>query len=89
MEFVLEANGLHCECEKEFPVFYEDVVVGQQALDAIVERTVVLEYKGEHWLKPIHEAQLLSYLKASGIEVTRQYRQVLPSPFSAVRLTVN
>lgn len=69
MEFDLEENGLRCECEQEFPVFYEDVVVGQQVLDAIVERTVVLEYKVEHRLKPIHEAQLLSYLKASGIEV--------------------
>ncbi|MBM3240530.1 GxxExxY protein [Candidatus Poribacteria bacterium] len=69
MEFDLEANEIHCECEQEFPVFYEEIVVGQQVLDAIVEQTAVLEYKVEHRLKPIREAQLLSYLKANGIEV--------------------
>ncbi len=38
-------------------------------IDLLVERLVVVELKAVDKLGPIHEAQLLSYLKLSGCQV--------------------
>lgn len=38
-------------------------------LDLLVEKCVIVELKAVEKLKPIHEAQLLSYLKLSGIKL--------------------
>jgi GxxExxY protein len=38
-------------------------------MDAVVEEAVVLEFKTVEKLLPVHEAQLLSYLKLSGMKV--------------------
>ena len=37
--------------------------------DIIVEGKVILEFKSVKKLHPAHEAQLINYLKATGIEV--------------------
>ena len=37
--------------------------------DIIVENKVILELKSVKGLHPAHEAQLINYLKATGIEV--------------------
>lgn len=38
-------------------------------LDLLVENAVVIELKAVERLEPIHQAQLLSYLKLSGYEI--------------------
>ena len=38
-------------------------------LDVVVERQLILELKSCERLEPIHEAQLLTYLKLTGIKV--------------------
>ena len=38
-------------------------------MDAVVERAVIVEFKTVEKLLPVHEAQLLSYLKLSGLGV--------------------
>jgi len=54
----------------ELPVIYDSVVldVGYR-LDLLVEDCVIVELKAVEKLLPIHEAQLLSYLKLSGKQV--------------------
>jgi GxxExxY protein len=61
--------GLAAEQQKSFPVRYEGVVIGDYAADLIVEGRVVVECKAVNNLEPAHEAQLLNYLKASGLRV--------------------
>ena len=52
------------------PVIYEDVHLDcGYRLDLIVEGCVIVELKSIDEIAPIHEAQLLSYLKLSGIGV--------------------
>ena len=48
------------------PVFYKDVMLdcGYRA-DLVVEDQVIVEIKSVAGIAPIHEAQLLSYLKLS------------------------
>jgi GxxExxY protein len=65
----LEKNGL--QAGKEFPikVFYGEKIVGDYVADIIVEDKVILELKSVKDLHPAHEAQLVNYLKATGLEV--------------------
>jgi GxxExxY protein len=61
--------GLHCEQEVPFKVKYNGVVVGDYCADLIVERRVLVELKACTSLDSVHEAQIVNYLKASGIQV--------------------
>jgi GxxExxY protein len=50
-------------------VFYKEEVVGQYIADILVEERVIVELKTVEKLDKVHEAQLLNYLKATGIRV--------------------
>jgi len=65
----LEKAGLKAEKEKQVRVFYEGKMVGDYIADIAVENSVILELKSVKDLHPAHEAQLVNYLKATGIEV--------------------
>jgi len=68
--FELRRRGLDAQTQVGLPVIYEDVNldVGYR-LDVLVEGRVVVEIKSVESIKPIHKAQLLSYLKLSGHKV--------------------
>ena len=55
--------------EKKIKVYYKDTVVGHYSADILVEDKVIIELKAANILLTEHEAQLLSYLKATEIEV--------------------
>ena len=65
----LSASGLKCEAEKKITVQYKKSEVGHYATDIIVEDKVILELKAQKQLTKVHEAQILNYLKATGIKV--------------------
>src|SRR5580658_10091200 len=65
----LRQMGLACEQEVSLKVKYKSVVVGDYFADMIVERRVLVELKACTNLESVHEAQILNYLKASGIHV--------------------
>ena len=50
-------------------VYYDNELVGDYVADIIVEDKVILELKSVKDLHSAHEAQLINYLKATGIEV--------------------
>lgn len=52
-----------------FKIKYEELEVGNQRVDFIVEDAVLVELKSASRIIPIFESQLLSYLKASGKKV--------------------
>lgn len=61
---------LKVEHQKPLPIFYKDVVLDcGYRLDLVVENTVIVEVKSVNCIIPIHEAQLLSYLKMSDYDV--------------------
>lgn len=55
--------------QKAIPVKYRNAVVGDYIADLVVEGRVILEIKAARQLDSAHEAQLLNYLKATGIRV--------------------
>jgi GxxExxY protein len=48
------------------PVQYKGQPVGQGRLDFLVDNTLVVELKAVEVLLPVHKAQVISYLKATG-----------------------
>jgi GxxExxY protein len=65
----LPAAGLPFEHRKRVPVFYRGRLLCEQVLDVVVDGRLVLEVKSVEQLAPVHQAQILSYLRASGIRV--------------------
>jgi GxxExxY protein len=63
-------SGLQLRRQIPLPVTYKGVHLDcGYRMDAIVESLVVVEFKTVERLMPVHEAQLLSYLKLSGLSV--------------------
>ena len=65
----LRKSGIQAEKEKPIKVHYDKQIVGDYIADIIVEDKVILELKAVKEIHPAHEAQLVNYLKATGIEV--------------------
>ena len=64
--YELRLRKMKVESQKATPIFYKDVMLdcGYRA-DLVVEGQVVVEIKSIANILPVHEAQLLSYLKLS------------------------
>ena len=69
MTLVLQQQGLQVETQKEIAVYFRGNLIGNFRADRVVEEKVLLELKAARCLEPVHEAQLLNYLKATTIEV--------------------
>lgn len=66
LAFELRQLGFKIEQQKPLPVVYKDVKLDcGYRLDLVVEDSVVVEVKAVERLAPIHDAQLLSYLRLS------------------------
>jgi GxxExxY protein len=62
----LRLRKLVVEHQKPLPIFYKDVLLDcGYRLDLVIEKQVIVEVKSIAGFAPIHEAQLLSYLKLS------------------------
>jgi GxxExxY protein len=78
----LTAAGLPFARQRSMPVCYKGHTLDQSfQIDIIVEETLVLEIKSVTQIHPLHEAQLLTYLRLSGF----QFGLLLN--FNAARLT--
>jgi len=69
--FVIELSkaGFQTEQEKRIQVHYDGRAVGDFVADIVVEDKVIIEIKSVRQIHPAHEAQLINYLKATGMEV--------------------
>jgi len=62
--------GLNFEKEKPLPLEYKGTKLDYvYRLDFLVEETVIVEMKTVEAILPIHESQLLTYLKLSGCKI--------------------
>ena len=68
--FELRALGLSFERQRALPVIYKSVRLDcSYFMDVVVDGRVLLELKSVAALLPIHEAQLLTYLRLSGLDI--------------------
>ena len=70
LSYELQLAGLKIERQKPVPVVYKEKKLDYgYRMDLLVENQVVLELKTVDALWPIHEAQLLTYLKFAEKEI--------------------
>jgi len=63
-------RNISFECQKPLPLDYKGVRLDcGYRLDLLVAGRVVVEVKSVEALAPIHEAQLLTYLKLTGVKI--------------------
>jgi len=63
----LRKQGLKVEQQRPIEVLYDGVIVGNYQADLLVEESVITELKAVTALAPMHFAQSMNYLKATGL----------------------
>ena len=70
LAYELKQKSLRVVRQQPLPVIYKEIHMEYgYRIDLLVEEQVVVELKAVEQLTPIHEAQILSYLKFSGCRV--------------------
>ncbi len=64
----LKLKEVQFERQKELPVFYRNKIIKRFVCDFFVEGKVIVELKAAKELGEIDAVQVVSYLKASGVE---------------------
>jgi GxxExxY protein len=65
-----DLRRMHYKRQQALPVEYKSVKLDcGYRIDLVVEGLVILELKSVDSLKPIHDAQILTYLKLTGLKV--------------------
>lgn len=88
----MQKEGLSYTSEQNIDVFYDGICIGKFKADLVVEGCVIVELKAISGITTAHEAQLVNYLTATGIdnglilnfgtpklEIKRKYRLYTPS----------
>ncbi len=66
--YEFDLRGIHYQRQVEVEVRYKGIVLHGQRLDLLVENEVVVELKAQAKLPDFVQAQLLSYLKSTGLK---------------------
>lgn len=70
LEHELLKAGLAIERQKALPVIYDNIKFDAgYKIDILVNSQIILELKSVDELAPIHQAQLMTYLKLSGLKL--------------------
>ena len=70
LAYELSQAGINFQMEVELPVKYKNVLIScGYRIDLLIENNLIIELKSVDKIIPIHEAQLLTYMKLSGIKV--------------------
>ncbi|MGB9177786.1 MAG: GxxExxY protein [Pyrinomonadaceae bacterium] len=89
----LHQKGLRAMAQVPLSVKFRGVIVGEFFADILVEDKIIIELKAVRSLAPEHQAQIINYLNATGIEIgllvnfgnpkleyRRFHKQASPSP---------
>jgi GxxExxY protein len=65
----LARAGLPVDRQRVYPLHYKGELVGAYIADIVIANTIILELKSVSALNKVMEAQLLNYLKLSGLPI--------------------
>lgn len=65
----LTLRGIAVRTQVTYPVLYKGELVGEYVPDLVVEGQLIVELKCVDQFAPVHMAQCLSYLQASGLKL--------------------
>lgn len=66
---VLQERGIAARRQAEYELRYKGYRIGRFFLDVVVDEKIILELKATDGLLPIDQAQLIAYLKATGLKL--------------------
>lgn len=90
IQYELQNDGLSVECEVALPVVYDKLKIDAgYRIDMIVEGIVIIENKTVEKLLPIHEAQLLTYLKMKNCKLGFLLNWNVPRMKDGIKRMVN
>ena len=90
MKHELKLRGLAVESQRVLPIEYKGLKLDcGYRIDLLVESQVVVELKAVHSLEPVHDAQLLTYLKLGGWKLGLLINFNVPLLKQGVRRMVN
>ncbi len=68
--YELKEKGLEFVTEKPVPIIYKGIKLDcGYRIDVLVENEIIIELKSIEGILPVHEAQILTYLKFAGKKV--------------------
>lgn len=86
----LTIQKMNFQRQQPLPVEYKKVKLDcGYRLDVVVEKLVIVELKAVNCLEPIHEAQILTYLKLTGLKLGLLINFNVPVLKDGVRRIVN
>ncbi|HEY0031492.1 MAG TPA: GxxExxY protein [Bacteroidia bacterium] len=87
---VLKKSGMQVESQVRLPVFFKGELLEKDfIIDILVENRIVLELKAVDGILPIHEAQLVTYLKLSNKKLGLLINFNVPLLIQGVRRKIN
>jgi GxxExxY protein len=90
LEYELCGMDLRMECELILPVHYGKVLIDAgYRIDMLVEGLIIIENKTVEHILPIHEAQLLTYLKMKGCRLGYLFNWNVPVMKDGIKRMVN
>ena len=90
LAYELGLQGLKVVRQRHLPLKYKEIEleVGYR-LDLVVENQLILEIKTVEQIMPIHEAQLLTYLRLSGLKLGLLLNFHTPVLIQGIRRFIN
>jgi GxxExxY protein len=65
----LGLSGMTFDSERIVPISYRGVHLCNQRLDLVVQEQIIVELKSVERLNPVHRAQVVSYLRTTGLRI--------------------
>jgi len=70
LKFELIRAGLKVETQLKLPIIYQSITIDAgYRIDMLIQDSVIVELKAITMILPVHEAQLLSYLRMSNLRL--------------------
>jgi GxxExxY protein len=70
LTYELIQKGLKVDRQKPIPVLYKEIKMDcGYRLDLLVDKRVIVEVKSVHFIIPVHEAQILTYMRFAKIKI--------------------
>ena len=66
---LLDREGIPAKQQAPTDVYFQNKVVGQYFADILVDNKLILELKTVDTIANVHKAQILNYLRATGIKL--------------------
>jgi GxxExxY protein len=67
MEVELQLRGISFARQVDMPIEYKGVAIGTRRIDLVVGGRLIVELKSVEQLGPLHRAQLMTYLRITGL----------------------